>query len=139
VWLNSPTIAGAPQINSIQAPMGTFSLFAGAADGKVYRLDAAMAGPWDGAAAAVVSAANPVASIAFSGISSGMAVVQGAANGGVFYTLNGGATWTRSQLHVKIGNGPPASQLRMIRMLNANLGWAVGDGGMVLKTTTGGQ
>jgi photosystem II stability/assembly factor-like uncharacterized protein len=138
VWANSPTIAGAPQVNSLQAPMGSFSLFAGAADGKVYRLDAAMAGPWDGSVAAIQGAGNPVVGVAFTG-SSGMAVVQGAANGGVFYTQDGGGTWSRSYLHVKIGNGPPASQLRAIRMLDAVLGWAVGDGGMILKTTTGGR
>jgi photosystem II stability/assembly factor-like uncharacterized protein len=142
VWANSPTLPGGtpPQVLSIQAPMGTgHSLFAGAADGKVYRLDSAMTGPWDGSVAAIQGGTNPVASIAFSNDTSGLAVVQGASNGGVFYTLDGGATWTRSYLHVKIGNGPPPNQLREIRMIGPSVGWAVGDGGMILKTATGGQ
>jgi photosystem II stability/assembly factor-like uncharacterized protein len=127
------TATASTTLRSIQAPTGASNtLFAAGADGNVYRLSTGAPGTWT--ITTPLAATVPV-SIAFINDQLGWAVTQGA-NGGIFYTSNGGGSWTRSILHVKINAG---NNLRAIQMNATETGWAVGDGGMIMKTTTGGQ
>jgi photosystem II stability/assembly factor-like uncharacterized protein len=138
-WNNAPTLTGI-QINTLQAPSGTtWSLFAGGANGKAYRLDAAMTA-WDGGTTVIAGTTTSISGLAFTTDLLGWAVVQDTASGGkiggVFTTINGGNTWLRSYLHVKVSD---TNRLRAIWMDLTQTGAVVGDGGMILYTTTGGQ
>ncbi|MBI3857150.1 MAG: hypothetical protein HY293_15805 [Planctomycetes bacterium] len=118
-------------LNAIQAPSGTsFQLFAAGADGNVWRLSAG--GAWTSTTAA---GWGVPASLSFLDDLNGWAVAQGA-GGGIYSTTNSGGTWSRSFIHVKINGG---NNLRAIRMVSTLTGTAVGDAGMIMKTTTGGQ
>jgi photosystem II stability/assembly factor-like uncharacterized protein len=127
-----PALAGAPQINAFQSPLGGAGgvLFAGAADQKVWKKNGVAA--W--------AATTPFAGAVPLGMSFTDALVGWVVSspvpftGGVFTTLDGARTWTRAYVHTKW-------QLRAIWASPATPGlvYAVGDSGTILKTTTGGK
>ena len=128
-WSNLAVVTGAPTINAFQSPTSAV-LYAGTSDGKVWTGDGVAA--WT---ATTPPAGTSVASMSFADSLSGWIASDPAPfTGGVFTTVNGGATWTRSYVHTKwplhaIWTSP----------LNPLLVYVVGDNGTILKTTTGGQ
>jgi photosystem II stability/assembly factor-like uncharacterized protein len=64
-------------------------------------------------------------------------VTQGA-TGGVLFTINGGASWLRSVLHVPVDDTAPHT-LNAIWMIPSQVGLVAGANGVLIKTTTGGQ
>lgn len=137
-WTTRPGLTGVT-INAIQAPLGTTtSVYAAGQDGKVYRLNGALAA-WDGGVV-VAGASTAVVSLAFIDEMNGWAVVQDTVAlgkiGGVFTTINGGTTWTRSYLHVKVSD---TLKLRAIWMNAGLFGVTVGDNGWIFGTVSGGN
>lgn len=136
VWTvipNPMTPTYTPSLLSIQAPTGpSYTLFAAGNDGFVYRLSAGATPTWT--QTTPQSSTTPV-SLAFINDHQGWVVTQGA-TGGIFSTVTGGTIWARSYLHVTIST---TNNLRAIVMNSSEVGYAVGDGGMIMKTTTGGQ
>jgi photosystem II stability/assembly factor-like uncharacterized protein len=136
-WSPFAPALGAPSgsIRSLQAPTGTaYTLFAGVDDKKVYSLSAGATPAW--AAPTIAGFETPV-SLAFIDDFQGWAVTQGA-TGGVLFTINGGASWFRSVLHVPV-DATAAHTLNAIWMFPSQTGIVVGANGVLIKTTTGGQ
>jgi photosystem II stability/assembly factor-like uncharacterized protein len=136
-WNTFAPVSGAPAgaIRSLQAPTGTsFTLFAAVDDDKVYSLSAGGSPAW--ASQTIAGFGLPV-SLAFIDDLEGWAVTQGA-TGGVLFTLNGGATWFRSVLHVPVDATAPHT-LNAIWMFPSRVGMVAGANGVLMRTTTGGQ
>jgi photosystem II stability/assembly factor-like uncharacterized protein len=65
--------------------------------------------------------------IDFIGLQDGWAV-----GAGILHTTDGGKSWIRQY------SSKPGSTMKMIRFINAQKGWAMGEGGEVLRTVDGG-
>jgi photosystem II stability/assembly factor-like uncharacterized protein len=128
-------VAATPSIQGLQAPSGNaFTLFAAADDGNVWRQSKGAPGSWS--PTNTTNFGTP-AGLAFISDSIGWVLTKDPVNGGVFYTNSSGASWFRLVLHVPVDNG--SHQLNAIRMQPSGLGFVVGNSGVLIRTTTGGQ
>jgi len=59
-------------------------------------------------------------------------------NGKVYYTFNGGSTWTQVASGTSPGQVNSGHYLLRVQMVDANTGYAVGQTGVIYKTTNGG-
>ncbi|HVE38962.1 MAG TPA: PA14 domain-containing protein [Planctomycetota bacterium] len=126
----TPVFPSALTLSSIASPEGAQSLrFVAASDGKVWRETSGAAPAW-AATAAPWGAAIPQ-SLAFQADPNGLVVTN---LGGVFTTINGGATWELSSVHSK--DKPRA--VWMSRTV-PGLAYIVADDGTILKTLSGGR
>jgi photosystem II stability/assembly factor-like uncharacterized protein len=136
VWTVIPhPMTATPSLLSIQAPTGpNYTLIAAGNDGNVYRLSAGATPAWT--STTPLAGTTPV-SLSFINDLQGWVVTQtGASTGGLLSTSSGGSVWTTSYVHVVISS---TNNLNAIVMTSSEVAYAVGDGGMIIKTTTDGQ
>lgn len=122
----TPSPGGALTLFGIAAPEGgTYRAFAAASDNRVWRLSTPAPQTWS-PTVNPWGAQNPV-SLGFQGELSGITVL---ANGHVYYTVDGGASWSRSYPHTK-------DTPRAVWMTRAwGVAYIVANDGTILKTTT---
>ena len=93
---------------------------------------------WQGSP--VTSNATALYAVDFSDADHGWAVGHG---GSIIHTDDGGLTWSVQQVALYNHSNPYANSdepaLHDVHFIDASVGWAVGDGGTILKTTTGGK
>lgn len=131
-WTNVSTVTGlTTTLSSIQSPEGTlFKAMVAATDGSVYRLDTGAVPVWTAHSGTPWTATAPV-SLAFQDDLNGL-VVTGA--GGVYYSIDGGATWTQTFPHSK---GKPRTVWASPTV--PGMGYLGCDDGIIMKTISGGQ
>ena len=133
-WAAVSPAPPAVSLRALQVPTGpSFTMFAAASTGDIHRLSAAITPAWSTTAGAAIG--TPVG-LAFSNDATGMVVTQGAGTGGVYYTTNSGALWTKSVLHVPVDTGTHV--LNGVWMIGST-GYVVGGNGLIMRTTTVGK
>jgi photosystem II stability/assembly factor-like uncharacterized protein len=130
-WANISTSSGLPgtvTLPAVQSPEGaTYTAMTAASDGNVYRL--AKGGSWSHQTATPPpwSPAKPI-SLGFQGDMNGMVVTDA---GGVYYTVDGGASWTVTYPHTKA-----VPRTIWMSPTVAGLGYVGCDSGVILRTAS---
>jgi len=130
-WADLLPLTGlAVTLPAVQSPGGpSYTAFAAASDGKVYRLSAGLTPAWT-AAAAPWGAELPV-SLGFQGDLNGVVVTDA---GKVYYTIDGGTSWTLTYPHTH-----DIPRALWMSLTVPGLGYTVCNNGTILKTFTSGH